>query len=125
MKDSLGDRVTEVRLSTRLRESPAVLVLGEHDLGANMRRILAAAGQTPPESRPALELNVSHALVKLIDAEQDASRFTDLAQLLYDQAALAEGGQLANPAAYVQRLNRILVRLAGAPETGEGVQRES
>jgi molecular chaperone HtpG len=125
MKDSLGDRVTEVRLSTRLRESPAVLVLGEHDLGANMRRILAAAGQTPPESRPALELNVDHALVKLIDAEQDASRFTDLAQLLYDQAALAEGGQLANPAAYVQRLNRILVRLAGAPATGEGVQRES
>jgi molecular chaperone HtpG len=96
-------------------------VLGEHDLGANMRRILAAAGQAPPESRPALELNVSHALVKLIDAESDAARFADLAQLLYDQAALAEGGQLANPAAYVQRLNRILVRLAGAP-TGEGVQ---
>jgi molecular chaperone HtpG len=122
VKDSLGDRVTEVRLSTRLTESPAVLVLGEHDLGANMRRILAAAGQTPPESRPALELNVSHALVQLIDAESDAARFADLAQLLYDQAALAEGGQLANPAAYVQRLNRILVRLAGAPAAGEGVQ---
>jgi len=103
-----------VRISTRLTESPAVLVLGEHDLGANMRRILAASGQTPQEARPALELNVSHALVKLIDAEHDAARFADLAQLLYDQAALAEGGQLANPAAYVQRLNRILIRLAGA-----------
>ena len=114
VKDSLGDRVTEVRISTRLTESPAVLVLGEHDLGANMRRILAASGQTPQEARPALELNVSHALVKLIDAEHDAARFADLAQLLYDQAALAEGGQLANPAAYVQRLNRILIRLAGA-----------
>jgi molecular chaperone HtpG len=123
VKDALGDKVTEVRLSTRLTESPAVLVLGEHDLGANMRRILAAAGQTAPESRPALELNVEHTLVKLVDAESDPTRFADLAQLLYDQAALAEGGQLANPAAYVQRLNRVLVRLAGASaSTGEGVQ---
>ncbi len=123
VKDALGDKVTEVRLSTRLTESPAVLVLGEHDLGANMRRILAAAGQTAPEARPALELNVEHALVKLVDAESDAARFADLAQLLYDQAALAEGGQLANPAAYVQRLNRILVRLAArSASTGEGVQ---
>jgi molecular chaperone HtpG len=98
-------------------------VLGEHDLGANMRRILAAAGQTAPESRPALELNVEHTLVKLVDAESDPTRFADLTQLLYDQAALAEGGQLANPAAYVQRLNRVLVRLAGASaSTGEGVQ---
>jgi molecular chaperone HtpG len=130
LKDSLGDKVTEVRLSTRLTESPAVLVLGEHDMGANMRRILAASGQALPEARPTLELNVSHALVKLVDAESDPSRFADLAQLLYDQAALAEGGQLANPAAYVQRLNRVLVRLAGASasaseSTGEGVQRES
>jgi molecular chaperone HtpG len=123
MKDALGDKVTEVRLSTRLTESPAVLVLGEHDMGANMRRILAAAGQSAPPARPALELNVSHALVKLVDAEADPARFADLAQLLYDQAALAEGGQLANPAAYVQRLNRVLVRLAGvSASTGEGVQ---
>jgi molecular chaperone HtpG len=123
VKDALGDKVTEVRLSTRLTESPAVLVLGEHDLGANMRRILAAAGQNAPPARPALELNVEHALVKLVDAENDPARFADLAQLLYDQAALAEGGQLANPAAYVQRLNRVLVRLAGASaSTGEGVQ---
>jgi molecular chaperone HtpG len=123
VKDALGDKVTEVRLSTRLTESPAVLVLGEHELGANMRRILAAAGQNPPEARPTLELNVEHALVKLIDAESDPTRFADLAQLLYDQAALAEGGQLANPAAYVQRLNRVLVRLAArSASTGEGVQ---
>lgn len=113
VKDALGDRVLEVRVSTRLRESPACLVLSEHDLGASMRRILAAAGQKAPEAKPALELNVEHPLVKYLDSESDAGRFGEVAQLLYDQAALAEGGQLANPAEYVQRLNRLLVRLAG------------
>ena len=113
VKDALGERVSEVRVSTRLRESPACLVLGEHDLGANMRRILAASGQKPPESKPTLELNVEHPLVKYLDSETDAARFSEVAQLFYDQAALAEGGELTNPAEYVQRLNRILVRLAG------------
>jgi molecular chaperone HtpG len=88
-------------------------VLGEHDLGANMRRILAAAGQKAPEAKPTLELNVEHPLVRYLDNESDASQFSEVAQLLYDQAALAEGGQLANPAEYVQRLNRLIVRLAG------------
>jgi len=114
VKDALGDRVTEVRTSTRLKESPSILVLGEDDLGASMRRVLLAAGQKPPESKPALELNVSHPLVKYLDGVSDNDQFSELAQLLYDQAALAEGGQLANPTAYVQRLNRVLVRLAGA-----------
>jgi molecular chaperone HtpG len=111
VKDALGDRVTEVRTSTRLKDSPAVLVLGEDELGANMRRVLQAAGQKLPEAKPALELNVTHPLVKYLDAASDAGEFAELAQLLYDQAALAEGGQIANPAAYVQRLNRVLVRL--------------
>jgi molecular chaperone HtpG len=113
MKDALGDRVQEVRISTRLRESPACLVLGEQDLGASMRRILTAAGQKPPDSKPSLELNVEHPLVKYLDGEGDAARFGEVALLLYDQAALAEGSQLTNPAEYVQRLNRLLVRLAG------------
>ncbi|HUI60442.1 MAG TPA: molecular chaperone HtpG [Steroidobacteraceae bacterium] len=113
VKDALGERVAEVRTSTRLRESPACLVLGEHDLGASMRRILSAAGQKVPESRPALELNTAHAIVKYLDTVTDPEQFGELALLLYDQAALAEGGQLANPAEYVQRLNRLLVRLAG------------
>jgi molecular chaperone HtpG len=113
VKDSLGERVSDVRVSTRLKDSPACLVLGEHDLGANMRRILAAAGQKAPEAKPALELNVEHPLVRYLDNENDASQFSEVAQLLYDQAALAEGGQLANPAEYVQRLNRLIVRLAG------------
>ena len=113
VKDALGERVLEVRVSTRLRESPACLVLNDQDMGANMRRILAAAGQKPPESRPTLELNVEHPLVRYLDGEGDAARFAEVAQLLYDQAALAEGSQLTNPAEYVQRLNRLLVRLAG------------
>jgi molecular chaperone HtpG len=116
VKDALGERVLEVRPSTRLTDSPAVLVLGEHDLRTTMRRVLAAAGQKPPDSKPVLELNVTHPIVKYLDGEKDAGQFAQLAELLYDQAALAEGGQLANPADYVQRLNRLLVRLAGVPE---------
>jgi molecular chaperone HtpG len=117
IKDALGERVSEVRLSARLRESPAVLVLGEHDLSEPMRRILATAGQKVPESRPVLEVNVAHPLVKYLEGRTDPGEFRELAQLLYDQAALAEGASLANAAEYVQRLNRLLVRLA-APQGG-------
>jgi len=116
VKEAVGDRVSDVRPSTRLKDSPSVLVLGEDELGSSMRRVLQAAGQKPPESKPALELNVSHPLVKYLDGVSDKDQFAELAQLLYDQAALAEGGQLSNPTAYVQRLNRVLIRLAGAPE---------
>jgi molecular chaperone HtpG len=112
IKDSLGERVTEVRVSERLRESPACLVLGEHDLSEHLRRILAAAGQNAPAARPLLEVNVAHPLVKYLEGVTDDGQFTELAQLLYDQAALAEGTPLANPPEYVQRLNRLLVRLA-------------
>ena len=97
MKDALGERVSEVRNSTRLKDSPAVLVLGEDELGANMRRVLQAAGQKLPESKPALELNVAHPLVKYMDAASDGEQFAELAQLLYDQAALAEGGPACEP----------------------------
>jgi len=114
VKDALGERVTEVRVSERLRESPACLVLGEHDVGEQMRRILAAAGQKAPEAHPLLELNVTHPLVKYLEGVTEAGEFAELAQLLYDQAALAEGTQLHNPPEYVQRLNRLLVRLAAA-----------
>jgi molecular chaperone HtpG len=114
IKDSLGERVTEVRVSERLKESPACLVLGEHDLSEQMRRLLAAAGQKAPEARPRLEVNVGHPLVRYLDAQADAAEFAELAQLLYDQAALAEGAPLANPPEYVQRLNRLLVRLAAS-----------
>jgi molecular chaperone HtpG len=118
VKDALGERVSEVRVSDRLKESPAVLVLGEHDLSEPMRRILAAAGQKVPESRPVLEVNVGHPLVKYLEGRTDPEEFRELTQLLYDQAALAEGATLGNAPEYVQRLNRLLVRLAapqGAP----------
>ncbi|HJS89479.1 MAG TPA: molecular chaperone HtpG [Steroidobacteraceae bacterium] len=114
VKDAIGERILEARVSTRLTDSPACLVLGEHDLGAGMRKILAAAGQKLPESKPSLELNVGHPLVKHLDGLADAGRFKELSLLLYEQAELAEGGQLANPAEFVQRLNRLLVELAGA-----------
>jgi molecular chaperone HtpG len=118
IKDALGDRVIEVRISERLQESPACLVLGEHDVSEPMRRILAAAGQQAPAARPRLEVNVGHPLVKYLDGITDASRFGELAQLLYEQAALAEGTPLANPPEYVQRLNRLLVRLAAPADAG-------
>jgi molecular chaperone HtpG len=112
IKDSLGERVTEVRVSERLKDSPACLVLGEHDLTEQMRRMLAAAGQKAPAAHPVFEINVTHPLVKYLQAVSDPAEFAELSQLLFDQAALAEGTPLANPPEYVQRLNRLLVRLA-------------
>jgi len=117
VKDAVGEKIAEVRVSSRLKDSPACLALGEHDMGANMRRILSATGQKVPESKPTLELNVSHPLVKYLEGVTDGEQFNEFAQVLYEQAALAEGSQLANPAQYVQRLNRLLVRLAGV-QTG-------
>ena len=118
VKDAVGDRIEEVRVSLRLKDSPACLALGEHDMGANMRRILSATGQKVPESKPTLELNVEHPLVKYLESVTDEGQFKEFAQVLYEQAALAEGSQLANPAEYVQRLNRLLVRLAGVQPPG-------
>jgi molecular chaperone HtpG len=112
IKDSLGARVTEVRVSERLKESPACLVLGEHDLSEQMRRILTATGQKAPDAHPVFEVNVGHPLVKYLEALANPGEFAELAQLLFEQAALAEGAPLANAPEYVQRLNRLLVRLA-------------
>jgi len=111
VKDALGDRVAEVRVSTRLTDSPACLVLAEHDLGAQMRRILAASGQTPPQGKPLLELNVGHPLVRRLDATAAGTDFDELALLLFDQARLAESGSIANPGNFVRRLNRLLGQL--------------
>ncbi|HVH84146.1 MAG TPA: molecular chaperone HtpG, partial [Steroidobacteraceae bacterium] len=118
IKDALGERVAEVRISDRLKDSPALLVLGEHELGDRLRRILSAAGQKVPEVKPVLEVNVTHPLVKYLDGLADPSGFSELAQLLYEQAQLAEGAALANPPDFVLRLNRLLVRLAA--RAGQG-----
>lgn len=108
----LAEQVAEVRPTVRLTESPACLVVGEYDMGAQMRRLLEAAGQQVPDTKPILEINPAHPLLQMLDSEQDEARFADLAQIIFDQASLAEGGQLEDPAAYVGRLNSLLLELS-------------
>jgi molecular chaperone HtpG len=115
VKRVLRERVDEVRIGGRLRQSAACLVLNEHDLGYQMRELLAAAGHEAPKAVPSLELNPEHALVRRLDNETDDSRFERLALLLFEQAVLAEGRQLDDPAAFVGRLNELLVELGQAP----------
>ena len=109
----LADRVQEVRATSRLTDSPACLVVGDYDMGAQMRRIMEAAGQQVPERKPILEINPRHPLLEKLDAESDEDRFADLTSVIFDQASLAEGGTLEDPAAYVARLNKLLLELAG------------
>ncbi|MBI2993314.1 MAG: molecular chaperone HtpG [Gammaproteobacteria bacterium] len=118
IKDALGDRVREVRASSRLTDSPACLVADENELSRQMQKILRAAGQTLPEQRPILEINPGHPLIARLGAEQDAARFQDWARLLLDQAVLSEGGQLEDPAGFVRRLNSLL--LDGSRAGGKG-----
>jgi len=112
LSGALGDAVAEVRASSRLTESPACLVVGEFDMGAQMKRILEAAGQPVPDSKPILEINPVHPLLQMLDAEQDEARFSDLAHVVLDQATLAEGGQLEDPATFVSRLNSLLLQMS-------------
>ncbi len=109
---ALGERVETVRATNRLTDSPACLVVGAQDLGLQMRKILEAAGQEVPEGKPVLELNPAHPLVERLDQEADADRFASLATVLFEQAQLASGVPLADPAAYVQRLNGLLLELS-------------
>lgn len=111
MKNALSEQVEDVRITHRLTESPACLVVGEDDMGAQMRRLLESAGQKVPDTKPVIEINPGHPLVQKLDQEQDEDRFADLAKVLFDQASLAEGGHLKDPAAYVQRLNKLLLDL--------------
>ncbi|HEY2418398.1 MAG TPA: molecular chaperone HtpG [Steroidobacteraceae bacterium] len=110
-KDALGDKVLEVRVSERLRDSPACLVRGESEMSASMRRVLAASGQSIPASAPAFELNVTHPLVRYMEGIKEPEPFSELSQLLYDQASLADEGQVANGPEFARRLNKLLVRL--------------
>lgn len=112
LKAALGDAVSEVRVSHRLTDSPAILAIGEQDLGLQMRQILEASGQKVPDSKPIFEFNPSHPLIGKLDHEQNDDRFGDLSHILFDQAALAAGDSLKDPAAYVRRLNKLLVELS-------------
>ncbi|RLQ22972.1 molecular chaperone HtpG [Seongchinamella sediminis] len=107
----LENKVAEVRATARLTDSPACLVVGDFDMGAQMKRIMEAAGQPVPDSKPILEINPGHPLLTMLDKEADEDRFADLASVVFDQANLAEGGQLEDPAAYVATLNKLLLEL--------------
>ncbi len=113
MKEVLTDKVSEVRVSHRLTDSPACLVTGAYDMSLNMERIMKEAGQSlnmmgMGGSKPVFEINPDHALVKAIKNEQDDARFSDITHILFDQAILSEGGQLDNPSAFVHKLNSLL-----------------
>jgi molecular chaperone HtpG len=110
IQEALGDRVSEVRVSTRLKDSAAVLVAGEHDMSAPLRRMLEAVGQQAPAGKPALELNVEHHFVKYLEQRTDGE-FNELALVLFEQAMLAEGAQLPDPGGFVRRLNQLWSRL--------------
>jgi len=112
LKAALGDSVAEVRVSHRLTDSPAILAIGEQDLGLQMRQILEASGQKVPDSKPIFEFNPAHPLIEKLDHEQSEDRFGELSHILFDQAALAAGDSLKDPAAYVRRLNKLLVELS-------------
>lgn len=112
VKDALEETVQEVRVSHRLTDSPGCLVTGDDEMGMQMRRILESAGQAVPDNKRIFELNPDHPLVKRLDSEEDDTRFSELAMILYDQSALAEGSQLDEPAVYVQRINKLLLELS-------------
>ncbi|HPA00654.1 MAG TPA: molecular chaperone HtpG [Chiayiivirga sp.] len=109
LKATLGERVADVRVSQRLTDSPACLVMGEYDMALHMQRLLKAAGHEVPAGKPALEINPAHPLLQRYDAEADAARRDDLGLLLFEQAQLAEGAQLDDPAAFVRRMNALLL----------------
>jgi len=108
LKELLGDRVGDVRVSARLTDSPSCLALSDYELAPHLARLLREAGQEVPDSKPTLEINPAHALVKRVETESDEAKSRDLAMLLLEQAEITAGAQLPDPAAFVQRMNRLL-----------------
>jgi len=109
IQNVLGDRVKAVRITDRLTESPACLVADENDISTNFERLLKAAGQETPNVKPILEINPHHALVTRLKTETEETRLADVTWVLFDQAVLAEGGQLSDPAAFVRRVNALIL----------------
>jgi len=112
MKESLTREVEDVKPSVRLTDSAAVLVLAEHDMGPQMRQIMEAAGQAMPASKPILEVNTDHGLLKRLESEKDESRFRELAQLVFDHAQLGAEGKLDDAPGYLKRVNALLTELS-------------
>ncbi|MFY9178297.1 MAG: molecular chaperone HtpG, partial [Venatoribacter sp.] len=111
VQKALDGKVKEVRVTSRLTDSPACLVVGQYDMGGHMRRLLEAAGQQVPEVETVLEINPTHPLIERMDKESSEERFSDLASIILSQAKLAEGSQLEEPASYVNKLNKVLLDL--------------
>ena len=111
IKSTLGDKVADVRVTLRLTESPACLVVGEHELSGNLERLLKAAGQKTPSVKPVLEINPQHPIVQRLKSEGD-QHFADWASVLFEQALLAEGGQLEDPAGFVRRMNGLMLAMS-------------
>jgi molecular chaperone HtpG len=114
MQAALKERASAVRVTNRLTDSPACLVSDAHGMSTNLERMLRAAGQDVPASKPILEINPTHPIVQRLAEETDAAKFGDWSQILFDQATLAEGGHLDDPASFVKRLNGLMLTLAGA-----------
>lgn len=111
MKKVLTDSVKDVRLTTRLTDSPACLVTDDDEVGGHLKRLLEQAGQAVPDVKPTLELNAEHSLLLRLKSEQDDEQFSELSHVLFDQALLAEGGSLKEPAKFVKRLNKLLLKI--------------
>jgi len=113
IKEALGDQVSDVRVSHRLTQSPASIILNEHDMALYMQNLMKQAGQELPGSKPILEINPGHPVIQRLDSEKDDDKVRDWSEILLDQAVLAEGGQLEDPARFVSRLNALMMELAG------------
>jgi molecular chaperone HtpG len=113
IQSALKDRASAVRVTNRLTDSPSCLVSDEHGMSTHLERMLKAAGQNVPGSKPILEINPQHPIVQRLRDESDERRFSDWSHILFDQAMLAEGGQLDDPASFVKRLNEVMLTLAG------------
>jgi molecular chaperone HtpG len=117
MQTVLKERASSVRVTDRLTDSPACLVSDDHGMSMNLGRLLKASGQKVPAIKPVLEINPRHPIVDRLKDESDSSRFSDWSHILFDQATLAEGGQLDDPATFVKRLNELMLALAGGPKS--------
>jgi len=111
IQEALGDKVKEVRITHRLTDSPACLVSDEHGMSMNLERLLKAAGQKVGATKPILEINPHHPLVTSLRTQSEQTRFSDWCLILFDQALLAEGGQLDDPASFVKRINELMLEM--------------
>jgi molecular chaperone HtpG len=112
IKELLGERVKEVRLTHRLTDSPACLAIDDNDMGAQMRKIMEASGQSVPESKPIFEINPDHPLVKKLDSEADEELFEDIVAVLFGQANLGDGGEIDDPGEFTSKLNKLLLKIS-------------